>query len=797
MFPSLGVPFGQPLDSFGHKDGFQIPFCYLSRTLSCSSPIFTSTPSRSLVSDQPRNPLASQQRCNFEGHRFGSGVLFGPFCGPQTHRGISSGPRPIITQPVPETMPVQNGDSLFVPFSYTAQRLGSFPGSEGRILSHFDTPSQEEISAFCVGGRGIPIQRAPVWSLSSPLDFYKSSQGVSDSSPLSRSSPSCLFRRLESPSTVKQSVQSPADSSYRSCSESRLLHQLPEVRADSVSDFHLSRYRVRHGQFHSKSKAGENRKTLPVHSVSSSVASSFSSPTAQASGVHGVSCEHSSVGQSTQASSTERSLIQISGPDCLQQLSSVGSLVSVSNSTMARCSLVVPVGPDQATGPDGLSSDGRISSWMGCSHGQPLCVRSLDDGRGKSPHKHFGVRGNLQSSATLSTSVFMQLGHDQRRQYNQSGVHPQPRGYAFGRTLPSGREDLVVGLSSPLVSVGHLRSGQTEHSCGSTQSCFSTSPYRVDSSCQSTEQTVVSLGHSSSGPFRHKVQQPTSSLCVSSTRSDGASDRCIFHRLDREVSLRLSPNKPDSKSIGKGGARKAKDDPRRPLLASQTLVSSSHEPCRGSFSSSVSCARRSHPTSVRDSSLQPRDFELDRFQVISRSLKKKGLSTAAIDTILAARRPSTNNLYSSRWKSWVRFCKDKGFDPIHPSDVNFISFLVHLRSSKRLGAQALAGYKFAICNTVATARGVSNPSAFRSTLVTKFIEGVKAQSATTASRFPKWDLTLVLKYLREVAEPINSITFKLLSQKTAFLLSLAMCSRVSTVHAISGLQGHFVLTRFL
>lgn len=169
-------------------------------------------------------------------------------------------------------------------------------------------------------------------------------------------------------------------------------------------------------------------------------------------------------------------------------------------------------------------------------------------------------------------------------------------------------------------------------------------------------------------------------------------------------------------------------------------------------------------------------------------LRTLGLSSHAVSLSLDARRPSTNNLYSLRWSTWVSFAAGKKFDPLQPSPTQLANFLSSLHLQKGFKACTLLGYKSSVTSTIAAATGVRPLHLIHSSLITNLIDGIKNRSVRKTVTFPKWDVFLVLNALRSPPfEPLSSASLRDLTLKTVFLVSLATARRVSGIHAISGL----------
>ena len=127
-------------------------------------------------------------------------------------------------------------------------------------------------------------------------------------------------------------------------------------------------------------------------------------------------------------------------------------------------------------------------------------------------------------------------------------------------------------------------------------------------------------------------------------------------------------------------------------------------------------------------------------------------------------------------------------DPIYPSVPQFTDFLQFLFQVKKLSPITIAGYRSAIALTVSLTRGVHNPKFSTSIIVTHMLDGIKRAYADVRRTCPRWDIRVVLSFLREICEPLNKLPLRLLTFKTVFMLSMATARRISGFHAISGLK---------
>ena len=171
-----------------------------------------------------------------------------------------------------------------------------------------------------------------------------------------------------------------------------------------------------------------------------------------------------------------------------------------------------------------------------------------------------------------------------------------------------------------------------------------------------------------------------------------------------------------------------------------------------------------HPSSLQQglprATTGPRPSGLAR---IGERLMATGLTAEVVDTLQGARAGSTRRQYDSKWKQFECWCMDR--DPqVVPDSAPVGAVLSFLQSILERGR----------CYT--TIKG----------LVKDFLKAVKRRSATARPLVPAWDLAVVLDALcGPQFEPIESLSLRMLSLKTLFLLAITTAKRVSDLQALS------------
>lgn len=144
-------------------------------------------------------------------------------------------------------------------------------------------------------------------------------------------------------------------------------------------------------------------------------------------------------------------------------------------------------------------------------------------------------------------------------------------------------------------------------------------------------------------------------------------------------------------------------------------------------------------------------------------------------------------MYGHKWDKWVAWCSTNSIDPVAPSETELANFLGFLSQSEKLASSTVKGYRSAISTTI---RQLGGPVFSDSRLLADIARSLALEESKRPRRIPAWDLFLVLAALRSAPyEPLDAIPFKLLTQKTVFLLALASGRRRSDLHALSGSPG--------
>ena len=167
---------------------------------------------------------------------------------------------------------------------------------------------------------------------------------------------------------------------------------------------------------------------------------------------------------------------------------------------------------------------------------------------------------------------------------------------------------------------------------------------------------------------------------------------------------------------------------------------------------------------------------------LQRYTRAAGFSSAVAEQSSLARRPSSRAVYQARWSVYRDWCHSNGHSVSRPTLAKVAEFLYWLRFSRGLSVSSLRGYRSALSAVFC----FHLPSLSSDPVIRNLLRSFRLSSAERVLRPPAWDLSKVLTYLVSPAfEPLSQASFRALTMKTLFLLSLATAKRVGELQALS------------
>ena len=204
-----------------------------------------------------------------------SRLLLPNFPSSQEERETQADHRPLCAQPFCLHRDIQNGDTEKSEKRLSAERLGVFIGSDGRLFAYPDTSSVSQIPQIHVERSSVPVQGTPIRPLDKSFRFYTPYDCHSDIPKEKGYNSTSLSRRLVSSKPKPSKTVGTQTIHYVADQFTRSDNQLREIRPSSSSSVHFHRDGVSDSYQYRQSTSsqanediGLSQKTLQKTSVS-------------------------------------------------------------------------------------------------------------------------------------------------------------------------------------------------------------------------------------------------------------------------------------------------------------------------------------------------------------------------------------------------------------------------------------------------------------------------------------------------------------------------------------------------
>ena len=218
------------------------------------------------------------------------------------------------------------------------------------------------------------------------------------------------------------------------------------------------------------------------------------------------------------------------------------------------------------------------------------------------------------------------------------------------------------------------------------------------------------------------------------------------------------------------------------VVARQAVVSGSSGLTGGLPQITTRVSSVAQAASVLCVSQSTRESKTSRVLVVQGSLRDRGFSEEVSAHIAGPSRPSSLEVYQSKWAIFCAWCDGRKVDPLQATAPLIAEFLSE-KFKTGLAFSTLAGYRTAIAKTLVHHTGIDFGGDKN---LSSLLHSFELERSAHRNPVPDWDLALVLNcLLRDPFEPSDKVPLKILTWKTVFLLALASGKRRSEIHALS------------
>ena len=461
---------------------------------------------------------------------------------------------------------------------------------------------------------------------------------------------------------------------------------------------------------------------------------------------------------------------------------------SLDSPLSGRPSLVVRRGSSRG---GGVSSVGaarpqllvrRLGCRLGGSSARSICGRRLVSSRVSSVYKRKGASCDREGSSLFQIPSSEPVGLGILRQHHSGGSIKKPRRVSVISPQRDFSEDSEVGRVCGSQTLPSVSSRVVQRDRGRPISSQSSSGVRVD-----IEPERV-LGTATEVAFRNRSlcdisKSPLWCLFCSNLGSHGCGRGCHAPVLGPSTRLRVSSIRhhqagPQQVEVLKGNSADADSS----LLVPEGMVPRSSRSSGRTSHSTSSQTEPSLSASLSTIPSKPPHASSSCLETLKREARHAGFSERVASQVVLARRNSTRLGYQCRWEVYRKWCSSKGHSVSNPSIPKVADFLLWLWQHKRLSLSSVKTYR-SVLSAVFKFR---LPEISDHPIINSLFRSFAIARPRSSSSFPSWDLDKVLKYLISL-EPIRSLSFRDLSRKTLFLVSLATAKRVGELQALSSL----------
>ena len=561
----------------------------------------------------------------------------------------------------------------------TARGVGHLHRLQGRILPYINSQPVQEVHAFSHPGSVLTVQSSTLWSVHSTHGVHSGGQrSQADGFAEGYNNPP-VPRRLAGESHIPPNLSLAYTDLGSSLSRTRLAGEQGKVRTGAKTGFQLRNLPVRpqggQGQTHTRALADLNRQDI-VNSVRSGVPGLAVHVPHRTSNSHRKASPSRSTSYETHTVTLEKQLestrITRKGDICSQVAPPPLKVVAGGK----QCSSRSTITPTKTCSADIYR---RIKRRVGRSLKRTHCKGNLVSSRKQVAHKSLGTKSGLSGLKRVPRPLFKHHSSGSHRQHNSGCLYQQRGGMKLGSLCVLLWRIVSWCTRKQVTLKGRHIPGRLNVIA---RQAIQTWPDRSNGMVPSPRgfpSYMLPVAPATSGPVCHQIQQQTTTVCVTGSRSPGMGSGCTQPIMGRSGSLCL----PTSTHLGQSGGEVTglplqQDHSDCTRVAEHALVLGSS----GNVQSDPSVSAQSGVSTIQpDPAQEPVKPEPTCLAPRATAVKEQGFSEAVAAPIEAPQRGSTRSVYEAKWTIFTRWCLSNQVDFRAPPLKAIADFLLHLRPS--------------------------------------------------------------------------------------------------------------------
>ena len=446
-----------------------------------------------------------------------SRILFQNFPSSQEERETQADHRPLCAQPFCLPRDIQNGDTEKSEKRHSAQRLGVFIGSDGRLFAYPDTLSVSQIPQLHIERMSVPVQSTPIRPLDKSFRVYTPYDCHSDIPKEKGDNSTSLSRRLVSskPKPSKtigtQTIHIVADQLTRSD------HQFRKIRPSSSPSVHFHRDGVSDSYQYRQSTSDQANEDIGLSqnglTENLCISQRFPVPlgtTECCSRLCNAGTVTSPAITNVTAQSVETTEISVVSPDRYDNENSATSQMVASGGSL----LSGGSHEDRSSLPHHLYRRQPVRLGSSCGAGGTSVLWSMDRRRIPAPYQCARDESNFSLSNTSCPQGKERHCIGVNGQQYSGSLYKATGRDSFHRPLRGGVEHPELVLSSQHTAVSEAHTGQVQHSSGPDVQNGQTDRNRVVLESGNSKQDFPDHGLSINRPVCHTPEPQVATICV-------------------------------------------------------------------------------------------------------------------------------------------------------------------------------------------------------------------------------------------------------------------------------------------
>lgn len=658
----------------------------------------------------------------------------------------------------------------------------------GRVLSCTDESERLQIPQVCISRPGIRVQGSTLRSFNRTESVYQNTSSGDRLPSSTRHSYLSIPRRL--PVGGKESSGSKKCNRvhFEDITRFRIHDKLQKVTSFSDSEIDFSGYGNRHTEINGFSTQPESREISTVHpDLSPCREIQISSRISEIDRSDGFNTPNGAKSQTV-----HETLPDIS--KCILEQESPGfepqncdpPQISLFNQVVVQSSDIIVRSSVSTEETVNISDNRRIHDSLGCSLSENVSSRQMEPTPTDSPYKSTGIIGSVESFAGFSPLREEQCSSDSDGQYVSPTLHQQLGWHSVSSPLPDdlGHDAMVYDTQHRSPGISHSR----ERQCVGRQTVSpSSQSHRMVTERSHSNQTVSVMGGSKDRSFCNPSEHQDSRFLLSTASPTSMEYGCFESELEQPFRVCVPSISHTSQGFTEGTSGQSNSHPDCSELVQERMVPTSSRSCSGLSPEASPHSGSDFSGTGYSSTFEPSSPGFDGLEGERSQLLARGLSEETVQTCLTATSSNTRKTYSGGWRDFAKWCEQNDTDP-HTATVHMILNYLQSLFDKGLSYNTVSTRACSIAaEHLHFKRKLRSPEALRNLPIVKtFFKGAMVKFPPVKDLVPSWDLPLVLDALsKHPFEPLEDISLRLLTIKTAFLVAMASAYRTCELKAFN------------